>query len=109
MIRINPTGSSGYGQDFVDEIAGDWGESTGLDLESRVCKHPPTANVSCTGGSALEDLEMGLDHVLREFAYLEPTKVVAIGASYGGYMVNWIQGKKFGNRFRALVRSAETY
>ncbi len=70
-------GSTGYGQAFTDAINGDW------------------------GGAPFEDLMKGLDDVLRRHSWIDPDRVAAAGASYGGYMINWIQGKT--DRFAALV------
>jgi dipeptidyl aminopeptidase/acylaminoacyl peptidase len=70
-------GSTGYGQDFTDAINGDW------------------------GGAPFEDLMKGLDHVLRTHLWIDPERMAAAGASFGGYMINWIQGQT--DRFKALV------
>ncbi len=43
----------------------------------------------------------GLDHVLDEYSFLDRKRVCALGASYGGYMINWINGQT--NRFNCLV------
>jgi dipeptidyl aminopeptidase/acylaminoacyl peptidase len=40
---------------------------------------------------------------LETYPFLDADRAVALGASYGGYMVNWIQGHDFGRRFKALV------
>jgi dipeptidyl aminopeptidase/acylaminoacyl peptidase len=70
-------GSTGYGQDFTDAINGDW------------------------GGAPFEDLMKGLDQVLRSHLWIDPERMAAAGASFGGYMINWIQGQT--DRFKALV------
>jgi dipeptidyl aminopeptidase/acylaminoacyl peptidase len=70
-------GSTGYGQAFTDAIRGDW------------------------GGKPYEDLTKGLDHALGRYPFLDGERVCALGASYGGYMVNWIAGQT--DRFRCLV------
>ena len=70
-------GSTGYGQAFTDAIRGDW------------------------GGKPYEDLMKGLDHALARYPFLDGSRVCALGASYGGYMVNWIAGQT--DRFRCLV------
>ena len=62
-------GSTGYGQAFTDAIRGDW------------------------GGKPYEDLMKGLDHALAKYPFLDATRVGALGASYGGYMINWIAGQ----------------
>ncbi|MBA3454627.1 MAG: S9 family peptidase [Deltaproteobacteria bacterium] len=76
-IFIDFHGSTGYGQAFTDSISGDW------------------------GGAPYEDLMLGLDHALAKFNYLDKNRVVALGASYGGFMINWINGHT--DRFKALV------
>jgi dipeptidyl aminopeptidase/acylaminoacyl peptidase len=76
-VMVDFHGSEGYGQAFTDAINGDW------------------------GGKPYEDLMKGLDHVLGRYAWLDGERVAALGASYGGYMVNWIAGQT--DRFRCLV------
>jgi dipeptidyl aminopeptidase/acylaminoacyl peptidase len=77
VVWINPHGSPGYGQKFTDEVSKDW------------------------GGAAYQDLMVGLDAALANNAsWMDTTKVGAAGASYGGYMVNWIAGHT--TRFKAL-------
>ena len=76
-VMIDFHGSTGYGQAFTDAINGDW------------------------GGAPYEDLMTGLDHVLAAHPWIDPGRMAALGASYGGYMINWIQGNT--DRFAALV------
>ena len=76
-VMIDFHGSTGYGQAFTDAIRGDW------------------------GGAPYEDLMLGLDYALAHFDFLDGDRVGALGASYGGYMINWIAGKT--DRFRCLV------
>ena len=76
-VMIDFHGSTGYGQDFTDAIRGDW------------------------GGAPYEDLMKGLDDVLRRHHWIDPERMAALGASCGGYMINWIQGQT--DRFAALV------
>lgn len=76
-IMIDFHGSTGYGQGFTDAINGDW------------------------GGAPYEDLMKGLDHALKAYPFLDKDRVGALGASYGGYMINWIAGQT--DRFKALV------
>ena len=77
VVAVNPRGSTGYGQKFTDEISQDW------------------------GGKVFTDLMKGLDYALATFPFLDTARVAAAGASYGGYMVNWINGHT--NRFKALI------
>jgi dipeptidyl aminopeptidase/acylaminoacyl peptidase len=76
-VMIDFHGSTGYGQAFTDSINGDW------------------------GGAPFEDLMKGLDDVLRRHPWIDPERTAAAGASFGGYMINWIQGNT--DRFAALV------
>jgi dipeptidyl aminopeptidase/acylaminoacyl peptidase len=76
-VMIDFHGSTGYGQDFTDAINGDW------------------------GGAPYFDLMKGLDHVLLRHPWIDPERIAAAGASFGGYMINWIQGQT--DRFKALV------
>ncbi len=76
-VLINPRGSTGYGQHFTDEISRDW------------------------GGKPYEDLMLGLDYVLKAYPFIDGKRMAAAGASYGGYMINWIEGHT--DRFRCLV------
>jgi dipeptidyl aminopeptidase/acylaminoacyl peptidase len=76
-IFIDFHGSAGYGQAFMDAISGDW------------------------GGAPYEDLMKGLDFAIDKYPYLDGNRVAALGASYGGYMINWINGHT--DRFKALV------
>ena len=76
-VMIDFHGSVGYGQAFTDSINGDW------------------------GGAPYEDLMIGLDHVLATHSWIDPDRMAALGASFGGYMINWIQGNT--DRFSALV------
>jgi dipeptidyl aminopeptidase/acylaminoacyl peptidase len=68
VVFIDFHGSTGYGQAFTDSISGDW------------------------GGKPLEDLKKGWAHALATYDFLDGDRACALGASYGGYMVNWIAG-----------------
>lgn len=78
VVMVDFHGSVGYGQDFVDSIRNDW------------------------GGKPLEDLQKGLAAALERYPWMDGENVAALGASYGGYMVNWIAGN-WPDRFRCLV------
>ncbi|TCD06969.1 S9 family peptidase [Erythrobacteraceae bacterium CFH 75059] len=78
VISIDFHGSTGYGQDFVDAINRDW------------------------GGKPLADLQKGLAAALALDPQIDGSRACAMGASYGGYMVNWIAGQ-WPDRFRCLV------
>jgi dipeptidyl aminopeptidase/acylaminoacyl peptidase len=77
VIMINPRGSTGYGQKFIDEINGDW------------------------GGKPYVDLMKGLDYAEQKFSFIDKNRECALGASYGGYMINWLLGHT--TRFKCLV------
>jgi dipeptidyl aminopeptidase/acylaminoacyl peptidase len=77
IVMINPRGSIGYGQKFIDDINGDW------------------------GGRVFEDLMKGLDYAERTYPFIDKDRECALGASYGGYMANWILGHT--NRFKCIV------
>jgi dipeptidyl aminopeptidase/acylaminoacyl peptidase len=76
VFMPNPRGSTGFGQEWIDDINGDW------------------------GGKCHEDLLKGTDYA-EALPYVEKGRTVAAGASFGGYMVNWIAGHT--DRYRALV------
>ncbi len=67
-VMIDFHGSTGYGQAFTDAIRGDW------------------------GGKPLEDLQKGLAAALEKYPFLDKSRACALGASYGGFMINWIAG-----------------
>ena len=79
VIAPNPTGSTGYGQRFTDAITNNW------------------------GGSPYIDLERGMAHIAASLDFVDVDRAVALGASYGGYMMNWMQGHALGKKFKALV------
>lgn len=79
VVAPNPTGSTGYGQRLTDAIKDQW------------------------GGLPYEDLVLGFDWIGQNLKYVDNERAVALGASYGGYMMNWIQGHPLGRRFKALV------
>ena len=79
VITPNPRGSTGYGQPFTDAIRNEW------------------------GGLPYIDVEKGFEYIENNLDYVDTTRAVALGASYGGYMVNWIQGHPLGRKFKALV------
>jgi dipeptidyl aminopeptidase/acylaminoacyl peptidase len=77
IIMINFHGSTGYGQKFIDAINGDW------------------------GGAPFEDLMKGLDYAEKTYPFIDKDRECALGASYGGYAINWILGHT--DRFKCLV------
>ena len=77
-IMVDFHGSTGYGQAFTDSIRGDW------------------------GGKPLVDLRRGLAAAVERYPWLDGERACALGASYGGYMMNWIAGN-WPDGFRCLV------
>jgi len=77
VVMINFHGSTGYGQKFTDSISGDWGSKPYVDLMK------------------------GLDYVEKTFPFIDKNREAALGASYGGYMANWLLGHT--NRFKCIV------
>jgi dipeptidyl aminopeptidase/acylaminoacyl peptidase len=79
VVMIDFHGSTGYGQGFTDSISRDW------------------------GGKPLVDLQKGLEAALAKYNWLDGDHACALGASYGGFMMNWIEGN-WPNRFRCIVQ-----
>jgi len=77
-VFIDFHGSTGYGQAFTDSISNDY------------------------GGKPLVDLQLGLSAALEKYDFLDGDNICALGASYGGYMINWIAGN-WPDRFDCLV------
>ena len=78
VVGVDFHGSTGYGQAFTDSISRDW------------------------GGKPLVDLQKGLAAALERYPWLDGERVCALGASYGGFMMNWIEGN-WPDRFRCIV------
>lgn len=78
----NPHGSVGYGQDFTEQISGDW------------------------GGRVYEDL-MKVTDALEKLPYVDRTRIGAMGWSYGGYMMMWMQGHT--DRYKAIASMMGIY
>jgi dipeptidyl aminopeptidase/acylaminoacyl peptidase len=82
-VMINPRGSTGYGQKFVDEIRNDW------------------------GGKVYDDLMKGTDYALAHYPFIDASRTAAAGGSYGGYMMDWFATHT--GRFKALISHAGPY
>jgi dipeptidyl aminopeptidase/acylaminoacyl peptidase len=82
IIMPNPRGSTGYGQQFVEQISGDW------------------------GGRVYTDIMNGVDQ-LAAMPFVDANRLGAAGASFGGYMIDWILGHT--DRFKALVSHDGVY
>ena len=65
---VNFHGSTGYGQAFTDSISGDW------------------------GGKPFEDVLKAVGYLHGAYPFIDRTKLGAAGASYGGYLIDWIEG-----------------
>jgi dipeptidyl aminopeptidase/acylaminoacyl peptidase len=81
VVFIDFHGSPGYGQAFTDSISQDW------------------------GGKPLLDLQKGLDAALARYDWLDGSRACSLGASYGGFMQNWIAGN-WPDRFKCIVNHA---
>ena len=77
VVMINPRGSTGYGQEIVEAVSGDW------------------------GGKPFTDLMTGLDYAEQHYPFIDKNRECALGASYGGFMANWILGHT--DRFKCIV------
>jgi dipeptidyl aminopeptidase/acylaminoacyl peptidase len=78
VFMPNPRGSTGYGQQFVSEISGDWGGKVFIDIKNGVAQ-------------------------TAALPYIDKSRIGAAGASYGGYMVDWIEGHNNDPRFHFKV------
>ena len=80
VVAVNFHGSDSYGQKFTDSITGNYGTLP------------------------FEDLKLGLTAALNKYNYIDPNRTAALGASYGGFMINWIAGHpEMSQRFKTLV------
>jgi dipeptidyl aminopeptidase/acylaminoacyl peptidase len=77
VAMVNFHGSTGYGQKFIDAINGNW------------------------GGAPYDDVMMGVDYAEKNYPFIDKGRECALGASYGGYMINWIEGHN--DHFKCLV------
>lgn len=83
VAMVNFHGSTGYGQAFTDSIRDDW------------------------GGKPFDDIMLGLDHLFSSYDFIDLRKTGAAGASYGGYMIDWIEGHT--DRFECLISHSGVY
>jgi dipeptidyl aminopeptidase/acylaminoacyl peptidase len=81
VVTVDFHGSAGYGQEFMDSINQDW------------------------GGKPLTDLKLGLAAAGREDAQIDTQNACALGASYGGYMMNWISSQ-WNDGFKCIINHA---
>ncbi len=83
VAMVNFHGSTGYGQAFTDSISGDW------------------------GGKPFDDIMLGLDYLFSTFDFIDFKRTGAAGASFGGYMIDWIEGHT--DRFECLISHSGVY
>ena len=79
VIMINFHGSRGYGQAFCDAVSHRW------------------------GSWPYEDIMKGTRWAIEQFPFIDSNRVGAAGASYGGFMINWIEGHNDEGLFKVLV------
>ena len=79
VVMINPHGSTGFSTEFREAVRNDF------------------------GGVPYEDIINGLKFALNQNKYMDPNRVCAAGGSYGGYMINWIEGHNDLFEFKCLV------
>ncbi|RSD29308.1 S9 family peptidase [Mesobacillus subterraneus] len=77
VLYINPRGSHGYGQQFVNAVRGDY------------------------GGGDYQDVMDAVDYALEHYDFIDSERLGVTGGSYGGFMTNWIVGHT--DRFKAAV------
>jgi len=86
VVALNPTGSTGFGQDFTDGITKDW------------------------GGAPFVDLQKGWKEALRKYPEIDQERTAAAGASWGGFAINWIQGHpEYDFKFKAVIAHAGVF
>ncbi len=68
VLYVNPRGSHGYSQSFVDAVRGDY------------------------GGGDYQDIMDGVDYVLANYDWIDESRLGLTGGSYGGFMTNWAVG-----------------
>ncbi|MDZ7314597.1 MAG: S9 family peptidase [candidate division KSB1 bacterium] len=83
VVALNIRGSKGYGQEWCDAVSRDW------------------------GGGPYQDILAGIDYVVERYSFIDKERIAAAGASYGGYMINWIATQT--DRFKALVSHAGVF
>ncbi len=79
VVYVNPRGSHGYGQDFVNRVRGDY------------------------GGGDYRDVMQAVDEAVQAYPFIDSGRLGVTGGSYGGFMTNWIVGQtgRFSDRHRA--------
>ncbi|MCJ1309609.1 hypothetical protein MMC25_003269 [Agyrium rufum] len=79
VLAPNPTGSTGWGTTFAKAVVGEWGGRTYVDIVD------------------------SFEHLKKTADYIDTDRVVALGASFGGYMMNWIAGQPLAKELKAIV------
>lgn len=82
VFYMNPRGADGYGQVFLSDLHGAWGDV------------------------AFDDLMAGVDALLEK-GFVDPGRMAVTGGSYGGYMTAWVVGHT--DRFKAAVTQRGVY
>jgi acetyl esterase/lipase len=75
----NPAGSVGFGFEFTNAVDGDW------------------------GGRPYRDIAALFNHIEADYSYVDTSRAVLAGASYGGYMANWVAGQPLAKKLKAIV------
>ncbi len=83
VAQVNPHGSIGYGLKFKEYVSGNWGKGD------------------------YEDLMLGIDYLLANYSFIDSIRMAALGRSYGGFMINWINGHS--DRFRCMISIDGTF
>ncbi|CAG8218315.1 unnamed protein product [Penicillium salamii] len=79
VVAPNASGSSGFGAEYAKRVVNDW------------------------GGKSYIDHVKGFAYLQAELRYVDTNRAIALGTSFGGFMVNWIQGQSLGRQFKALI------
>lgn len=79
VVAPNASGSTGFGPEYAQRVINDW------------------------GGKAYIDHVKGFAYLQTHVPYVDTDRAIGLGTSFGGFMVNWIQGQPLGRQFKALV------
>lgn len=79
VVAPNASGSSGFGPEYAKRVMNDW------------------------GGMSYIDHVKGFAFLRDKLSFVDTGRAIALGTSFGGFMVNWIQGQSLGRQFKALV------
>lgn len=79
VVAPNASGSTGFGEEYARRVVNYW------------------------GGKSYIDHVKGFAYLQAHFPFVDTGRAVALGISFGGFMVNWIQGQPLGRRFKAFA------